>query len=578
VARKNYVADFETTTDIDDCRVWAWGLMEIGNTDNVVIGNSIETFMETIENQSINIYFHNLRFDGEFIVNHLLANDWKYDSDGKTPRSFSTLISKSLQWYMIDIMYKWGGKTKKQKKHVKIYDSLKKIPFSVDVIGKAFNLDVKKIDKEQEFYERKREIGHEIDEEEKEYLIADLKVMAKALEIQFEQGLTSMTAGADSLRNFKDMIGKKRFERLFPILSIEQDSQIRYAYRGGYTYVKEEHAEKDIGEGIAYDVNSLYPSVMYNKYLPYGVPIEYVGEYEYDSEFPLFIQHLKCKFVLKKDKLPIIQLKKNMMFRQNEYLKSSGGEVVDLHVTNVDLELIKEHYHLYEVEYIDGFKFRQKQGIFKDFIDKWTYIKINSEGAIRTLAKLMLNSLYGKFATNPDVTGKIPYLKEDGSTGFEVGDAEERDPVYTPMGVFITSWARHVTITSAQQVYDRFIYCDTDSIHLIGTDEPETIDIHPKKLGYWKHEGTFKRAKFIRQKTYVEDYYAKVDENGKKVMCSPDEATTTIFEVKCAGMPDKVKQHVTYDNFKIGFTSKGKLLPKHVKGGIVLQDSYFTIK
>jgi hypothetical protein len=189
------------------------------------------------------------------------------------------------------------------------------------------------------------------------------------------------------------------------------------------------------------------------------------------------------------------------------------------------------------------------------------YVKTHSEGAEKFLAKLQLNSLYGKFASNPNVTGKVPFLKEDGSCGFRVGEEEFKDPIYTPMGIFITSWARYTTITTAQKCYDRIIYCDTDSIHLVGADVPNAIKdvVDPDKLGYWKHEGTFTRAKFIRQKTYIEEV------NGH-------------LEVKCAGMPEAIKKHVTFDNFKVGFTSFGKLLPKHVDGGVVLVDTEFTIK
>jgi hypothetical protein len=146
------------------------------------------------------------------------------------------------------------------------------------------------------------------------------------------------------------------------------------------------------------------------------------------------------------------------------------------------------------------------------------------------------------------------------------------------MGVFITSWARYTTITTAQKCYDRIIYCDTDSIHLVGRDIPDVIKdvVDPDKLGYWKHESTFYRAKFLRQKTYVEDvildkpmYYRK----GNKLIM-----TNHHLEVKCAGMPDKIKEKVTFDNFEVGFTSYGKLLPKHVDGGVVLVDTEFTIK
>jgi hypothetical protein len=173
----------------------------------------------------------------------------------------------------------------------------------------------------------------------------------------------------------------------------------------------------------------------------------------------------------------------------------------------------------------------------------------------------MLNSLYGKFASNPDVTGKVPYLKDNGANGFTLGEDESKDPVYTAMGVFITSYARDYTIRTAQSVYDRILYCDTDSIHIKGTDIPEAIKdiIDDSKLGYWNHESTFTRAKFVRQKTYIEE----VDGN---------------LDVKCAGMPEVIKQFVTFENFKMGFSHSGKLLPKQVSGGVVLQDTDFTIK
>jgi hypothetical protein len=420
-------------------------------------------------------------------------------------------------------------------------------------------------------------------EDEREYIYNDIAIIADALEIQFKQGLDRITNGSDSLKGFKSIITEKLFEKHFPSLSLELDSNIRLAYRGGFTWLNDRFAGKEIGEGIVFDVNSLYPSQMYDRELPHGMPVYFEGEYKDDWLYPLCIQHIRCEFELKPNKIPTIQIKKNLAFRQNEYLKSSDGEIVDLYVTNVDLQLIKEHYELYDLEYVSGWKFRSKVGLFKPFIDKWNFIKTTSSGAIKLLAKLMLNSLYGKFATNPDVTGKIPYLKEDGSCGFKIGDEEFREPVYTPVGVFITSWARYYTITTAQKCYDRIIYCDTDSIHLTGTEIPEAIQdiVDANRMGYWKKEETFKRAKYIRQKTYIQEVYAKEKEiDGKKriVFCEKEEATTTDLNIKCAGMPDRIKEKVTFDNFKVGFSSLGKLLPKHVNGGVVLVDTEFTIK
>jgi hypothetical protein len=420
LARKMFVSDFETTTRKDDCRVWAYGYMEIGNKTNYKIGNSMDDFMEWLEKSKANIYFHNLKFDGSFIVNKLLKMGYKWTKKGKDVEhgeagTFSTIISNMGQWYMIDICYGYKGK---KKLHTVIYDSLKKLPFSVKTIAKAFKLTVLKGDID---YKLERPVGWEVTEQEHEYIYGDLFIVASALEIQFEQGLTKMTNGSDSLAGFKDVISKENFEKFFPVLSKKIDDGIRKAYKGGFTWVNERIKGLEIGAGLVFDVNSLYPSRMYDCDLPYGTPELYDGEYVYNPAYPLYIQSVSCSFELKEGHIPTIQIKnKRGVFQENEYLKSSNHEVVTLHVTNVDWELIQEHYKLEEVEYHNGYMFKSKNNLFRDFIDYWMDIKINSEGAIKQLAKLMLNSLYGKFASNPIVTGKIPYLRDDGALGFRL--------------------------------------------------------------------------------------------------------------------------------------------------------------
>lgn len=578
MVRKKYSCDFETTTKIEDCRVWAWRYTEIGNKQNNDVGIDIESFMEWVEKCQGNIYFHNLRFDGEFIVNWLLRNGFEH-SDSGLPNTFKTVISNMGQWYSVDICYGYKGK---KKLHTILYDSLKKLPFTVKQIAKGFKMEIMKGEID---YHKDRPIGYQMTHEELSYLVNDTEIVADALKVQFEQGLDKMTNGSDSLSGFKSIIGTKMFEQLFPTFSIELDLNIRQAYRGGFTWLNERYKGLEIGEGLVFDVNSLYPAQMYNRPLPYGMPLYFDGKYEEDEMHPLYIQHLRCSFEIKEGHIPMIQNQRKMLphKKSTEYLRSSEWTVVDLYVTNVDLELIREHYYLEDVEYVSGWKFKQRVGIFNQFIDKWTYIKMTETGAKKLLAKLMLNSLYGKFASNPDVTGKIPYLKEDFSTGFRDGDEEMRDPVYTPMGIFITSWARFTTIETAQKCFDRIIYCDTDSIHLEGTEIPESIKdiIDDNKLGYWAHEGTFKRAKYLRQKTYCYDMYVKeVEKNGEieYVPSNREEHNALKFDVKCAGMPDTVKKKVTFDNFKEGFSADGKLMPKHVAGGVVLDDVMFTIK
>lgn len=643
MAKKNlFVSDFETTTFLEDCRVWAWAMADVHNSETLHYGNNIDSFLNHIQQLPNNstVFFHNLKFDGQFIANRLLHLGYKWarsKADQFKNNYFQFTVSKTGVWYSGFVKFSNGVR-------IKFVDSLKKIPFKVKDIAVAFNLDMMKGDLDYKTYRSK---NHQLTDEEKKYIDSDIRIVAEAVKIQYQEGMTGNTVSSDSLKDLKMTIGKSRFENLFPMLSNEMYYNLKLAYRGGQTYVNSIFKNKVLGDGIVFDINSQYPWAMKEKPMPCGIPIFFKGEYKKNKKYPLYIQHIQCEFEIKKDHIPTIQIKNDRRFKANEFLDSSKDyEQVDLYLTNVDYDLFKEHYHIYNENHIDGYMFKSITGAFDKYIDKYMYQK-NKPGidlSLRSLAKLKLNSVYGKFGADPDVTGKIMFLKEDGSNGFisadrveyitetgrkktrEVDELKEYgDSVYIPVAIFTTSYGRELTVRTAQKVYHRFAYCDTDSIHLIGTDVPDEIKdmIHPKKLGYWKHESTFESAKFIRQKTYYEDTYSKYkrddktneivkDRFGEPIIleCSKEEHEFLHLNVKCAGMPDNVKKYVTKENFHIGaqikapikrYPYKGdihgtkinwsikysftrnelddkKLIPKQVKGGVVLVGQTFTIK
>lgn len=549
---KKYSCDFETTTNEEDCRVWEVGIVDI-YTEKFYYGNSIDYLIWFMKNEDMaTFYFHNLKFDGEFILHHLFMNGYQHSTEKEPVRKqFTTLISDKGQFFSIKICFENGVK-------VTILDSLKILPFSVEVIAKSFGLEIGKLEID---YGVEREMEHELTEQEIEYLKNDCMIVAKALKILFTEGLTKMTQASNALADYKHIIGEKVFKKRFPIP--KYDSDIRQAYKGGFTYCKEEYRGKDIGEGIVLDVNSLYPSVMYDCMLPYGEGIFFEGKYKEDRIYPLYIQMITCSFEIKENHIPTIQLKHSLAFNPVEYIKSSHGDDVTMCLSSVDLELFLKHYHVYDIQYHSGWKFKATNTLFKEYIDKWLNIKINAELegnlGMRTLAKLMLNALYGKFALNPRVCNKIPYLDENEIVKYVNGEEQWRDPIYIPVGLFITAYARQKTITSAQKLYNRFIYADTDSLHLIGTELPDCLEIHKTKLGAWKHESTFTRARFIRSKTYIEEIDGEI-------------------KITCAGMPSRCYEYVTWENFHAGMLYPGKLQMQHVKGGIILKDIDFTIK
>ena len=507
------------------------------------------------------LYFHNLKFDGEFLIQWLFRNGYEFVKDRrglKRDKTFTTLISDTGNFYSMQIREKYDDSEKGRHKDIKIYDSLKILPFSIKEMAKAFDLTMSKLELD---YTEYREPGHELTQHEIDYIHNDVCIAAQAIQHLFDLNLTRMTTASNALSEYKEIFGKARFERDFPPPQYDED--VRRSYKGGWTYLNPKYAEADIGAGIVLDVNSLYPSVMYDCPLPYGEGIYFDGKYEPDHFYNLYVQAFSCQFELKPNHVATLQIKNNMSFVPTEYLTSSNGEYVNLWLTCVDLELFFDHYDVYDVTWHGGWKWRSSNILFRDYIDKWSGIKIEATKTgnkpMRTIAKLMLNSLYGKFATSPKVKLKYPELDEFGIVRYRMGDPEEREPIYIPVGTFVTAWARNKTIRSAKKVYNRFVYADTDSLHLIGTEIPEGLDIDDTRLGAWKHESTFTRARFLRQKSYIEEIDGK-------------------FKITCAGMPESCYPYVTWDNFHSGQSYAGKLTPMHVNGGIVLNETSFTLR
>lgn len=466
----------------------------------------------------------------------------------KRAGTFKSLISDMGKFYSITVKWDNGHSTE-------FRDSIKKLPMSVSRIAKSFKLEDTKgsID-----YDSFRPIGHKLTKEEEDYLRRDVVIVAKAMKEVHDSGMTRLTVASDSLAEYKKLTGSDEFKRIFPVLSEYMDAEIRRAYRGGFTYSDPRFRSRIVGSGIVLDVNSLYPSVMMNQPLPYGEPKYIDGFVEPNANWPLAIFSVTFTAKIKPNHIPCIQIKGTSMFAATEYLTEIANPVT-LMVTNVDWELYNDHYDIEVLSYGGGWLFHATQGLFNKYIEKWGAIKESEIGGKREIAKLHLNSLYGKFASNPNVTSKIPTLDGD-MVKLVRGVDDKRPPVYTAVGVFITSYARDLTIRSAQQNYDVFAYADTDSLHLLTDEIPSNIDIHPTKMGAWKFEYAFTNAFYIRPKAYIE----------KK----PDGEYVTHI----AGLPEKVTENLTFDDLVDGKVFHGKLNPKVVPGGIVLKDIPFQLK
>lgn len=542
-------------------------------------------------------------------------------------KTFRYTISDMGQWYTLTI---------KVNNHIiELRDSLKLLPFSVKQIGKSFKTKHQKLDMEYIGY---RYAGCNITDEEKQYIANDVLVVKEALEQLFNDGHDKLTIGSCCMEEYKKTTGAYDYKDLFPPLdevaldknifgSSNADEYIRHSYRGGWCYLVKGKENKVRHNGTTGDVNSLYPSMMHSQsgnYFPIGkpyfwsgniIPNEAIGENKY------YFIRIKTRFYIKENKLPFIQIKGNYLYKgtdslttsdilnkdgtYNRYYKDKNSNIHDsaviMTVTMTDYKLMLKHYELVDFEILDGCWFYSMKGIFDNYINHYAEIKMNSKGAKRTEAKLFLNNLYGKLASSSNSSFKVAYVKDDESIGFYIVPANNKKVGHIATGSAITSYARNFTITAAQKNYygvDKagFIYADTDSIHCdLPADKIKGITVDPVKFCCWKLESSWDTAIFTRQKTYIEH----ITHNDLIPVDEP------YNDIKCAGMPQKCKDLFNksmqgyevkesdnytqselkflatkrdYSDFKVGLCVPGKLLPKRIKGGVLLVDTTYEMR
>lgn len=570
-----YVFDFESRNSKKDIQenktsIWLWDICSL-NGFNHDTGLDMDSFIEKLKQLApATLYSHNLKFDGSFIIYYLYKHNFKYleDTQNLEPNSFNCLISGDNDIYYLRICFE-QKKGSRVKQFIELRDSTKKIKGSVNQIAYSYHLPILKLEINHEL---ERQLNYQPTKEEIEYIKHDTEIIARVLNIFYEKGMTSLTASADAFKMYKKDCGNS-FRFLFPILPIEIDDYIRRALKGGLCYINPKHRGKTLNDVTILDANSFYPYIASTMPLPYGKPEYFVGEPNPREERPLYICHVKVCCKLKENHIPTLQLKQFYYYGKNEFVLDTMGEMIDFYLTNIDIDSMYESYDVYDIEYIDGFYFLCSHKLFKRYISVLYKLKDESIGAQRETNKILLNGLIGKFSTKTQFINKKPLLFK-GDKNLELEDTlyfeecliEEKDPIYTALTVFVNSWGRAILSYMINRNYNLFVYCDTDSLHLIGNVDwcdYKGINIDEHKLGYFKNEyknNPIKNAKYLSEKTYF-----LILENGDSV-------------VKCSGAPDYLKKLMTFENFKYNAVFNERLVPKYVKGGCVLVKSKFSIK
>lgn len=524
--RKIYYADFETTrpNEVGKVQVYIWVILA---GDKVYKGRKINTFIKLLKSfKNAIIFFHNLKYDFSYIHHYLIENNIE-----------CKVLEKSEVIYSAKFF------------NVELRDSMNFLPMSLDDVGKNYCVKYKKgsIDYEVPYdhYATKKEI---------DYCVLDCRVLEEGMTIYMEnlekilidakatnsakkvwKKLTNAGVSFEAFRELSD------FDLVCPKTTQAEYNLYRQAYRGGYVYSRPCGIVSNVQ---MIDCNSMYPYMYSTIPMPYGTGYTCKTEKEL-NHFKFYIIGISIKFELKEGYIPIIGGSFGR-FGNIEYRSSSNGEFEYLVVSNKDFELIKLFYNC-EYNYVWGVGFDTKEKFFKKYADTFIEVKNKEKGIKRAVAKVLLNSPYGKLAEN-GVEETYEYIIEEGTvkrviTGYKL---EEERFQYLPMAIAITSAARYYLLTTALSIgFDKVYYMDTDSIKFF--DMPVSFKFDPNILGAWKDEGKAVLFKTISPKKY--GYY---------------DGNTINF--KCAGFPQKTLEKVLKNGQKVSYAEAKQLLTKFDKG------------
>ena len=583
--RKLFAADFETSTGAWNCnaRVWLWDIC----TENYGhrTGTKLDDFMNRIIRTSIDYlyFFRNLAYDGMYILQWLLENGYKHvNEDSLEPNTFTTIIGEQGQHYCYRIMGRFS-------QVVTIMDSLKTVNMSIENSATMYDLPVKKGHIDYDMY---RSEDWQPTKDEIEYIHNDTEIDMRTIQINMKMGGVKFTQAGNARYLLKKSMGKKNYEIYFPKLDEETDKYIRKAYRGGYVFCNPKYVDKVIYNMVSLDKNSMYPAQMLHEPMPILLPEFYTGKYDNKNSkrFPLYIQHIRASFELKKGGIPTVAKKSGFLSSPDLYISSSNGYLYDLYLSNPDLELFFMNYDVHDIEYIDGYMFQSNQGIeiteeqaknmtkreiidedgkgsiFYDYIHQWRLGKEYHKGAQRDYDKRMQNAAYGTFGSNPMRGQRIPYINEKGIISFHNTEKKYKDVGgYIPIAVFVTAWARYNLIKHIVKHIDDFVYCDTDSLYMLDRVNLKDFPINSTLYDYFKIEHYIYKFKCVGPKRYI------------YLGWTPDNPTLWEKHITCCGADEEIKEQMDFNDFNRGAEFYGKKQAKTVVGGKIIVTTTYRL-
>lgn len=338
-----------------------------------------------------------------------------------------------------------------------------------------------------------------------EYLRDDCVTLYEAIKAFQEQYGRHLTQAGAAMQQWKKISNVE-----IPKSDAEYFERFKAYYYGGRVQCFQRGiVEKDFS---VFDINSAYPYAMLSAH-PYG--LDYIESDIEISEYargPAFFR-IRARAL---GAYPYRE-KTGLMFPDD-------GEIREFHVTGWELQAAEDTGTAGEPEILSVIYHSRLQD-FREYIEHFYQQRLTAKAtgdkAGDLFAKLLMNSLYGKFGANPENYAEYRILPPDDLD--EVLDPENEYNLSGELGPWLLTEkglddesmryynvATAASITGFVRAYlwrainktgvSNMLYCDTDSIAT--SDSGNALDVG-NALGQWKHEGEFDKAGIAGKKMYI---------------------------------------------------------------------------
>lgn len=424
-------------------------------------------------------YAHHAQYDWRYFLSYIVENEIPCDINMRNETDIYQLT------VFID-----GSR-------IVMRDSLAVFPGTLKDFAKSFTPEIPKLDLDFE-----TETFDPDNAQHVAYALRDTEILRKGmprfdmlLRAHFGVGLGHTTAGT-ALKAWQATIPDGVMYA--PSKWSEREEFIREGYFGGLVFLTR---TDEISGAVTFDINSSYPNQMCAHGVPWGSCIT-TDDYKSGLMGIYRVRVRAPESII----VPILP-------RHDEkgYMRWHGGEYETVVTSSELIFATSQGYEILDV--IEGMAWEDRIFPFTNFIEKCKRIRKDFKGKPEEiLAKLMQNSLYGKFGSRRERLNVFcPMSDEDTLDATQIDDdgyfwmrkefAEDLRCI-PQWAVFITAHARlHILSQIYKCGVENVIYGDTDSLTVL-PHVAHLFDVG-NEYGQWKLEKTWSRFRAIAPKVYA---------------------------------------------------------------------------